>query len=91
MYRQGEVVPAAPGTPFLENMPEKMHRTQCFCACSPGDRLCVFSIEHAVNMVKTASGREGGDFEKILSKGECHLKMMRIYNVREDAGYPLDS
>ena len=56
---------------FTGNMPEELPKTLCFGASSSGGPAWyIFSLKHAVNMVKTVSGRDGFDFEKLLTKDE---------------------
>ncbi len=88
--------------PFMSLNAEKVkfaRQTQYFYSFDDAMSWCqfiwgpawhVFGPEHAVEMVKAASGWEDFDIEELLTIGERRVNMMRAFNAREGADYTLD-
>lgn len=65
--------------------------TMSWCQFVWGPAWHVFGPEHAVKMMRAASGWEDFDIEELLTMGERRVNLMRAFNAREGADYKLDT
>ncbi|WP_167506035.1 aldehyde ferredoxin oxidoreductase family protein [Desulfosediminicola flagellatus] len=89
--------------PYMSLNPEKVRfarRTQYFysfddtmswCQFVWGPAWHVYGPDHAVKMMRAASGWEDFDIEELLTIGERRVNLMRAFNAREGADYKLDT
>ena len=64
--------------------------TMSWCQFIWGPAWHVFGPDHAVKMVKAASGWQDFNIEELLMIGERRVNLMRAFNAREGADYQLD-
>lgn len=59
--------------------------TMSWCQFVWGPAWHVFGPEHALKLMRAASGWEGFDIEELLTMGERRVNLMRAFNAREGA------
>ena len=64
--------------------------TMSWCQFVWGPAWHIFGPDHAVKMVRAASGWQDFDLEELLTIGERRVNLMRAFNAREGADYQLD-